>query len=118
VEEGVTRRLFLPDVRGTDRYLRVTWHKDTSTIVFSHWSGDVCVSSTSVSLDEASKLIGLMVSALREAALKPIETPGPTSATGHLLDRLRERFRPRLAQVVKLHDRLRPDRSMRGARGA
>jgi hypothetical protein len=118
VEEGFTRRLFLPDVRGADRYLRVTWHKDTSTIVFSHWHDDVCVSSTQVSLDDASKLIGLIVGALKEAAVRPVETATPTSLTGGLLDRLCERFRPQLAQVVKLRDRLRHDHSMKDKRGA
>lgn len=118
MEEGFTRRLFLPDVRGTDRYLRVTWHKDTSTVVFSHWHGDVCVSSTPVSLDDATKLIGLMVGALKEAALRPLDKASPSASSGGLLDRLRQRFRPQVAQVVKLRDRLRDDRSMRGTRGA
>jgi hypothetical protein len=118
VEEGFSRRVFLPDARGANRYLRVTWHKDTATVVFSHWQDDVCVSSTPVSLDDAANLIGLIVVALREAALIPIETATRTSPTGSLLYRLRERFRPQLAQVVKLHGRLRHDRSMRDIRGA
>lgn len=118
MEEGFTRRLFLPDVRGAERYLRVTWHKDTSTVVFSHWHGDVCVSSTPVSLEDASKLVGLVVGALKEAALGPLERATPTAVSRGLLDRLRHRFRPQLAQVVKLRDRLREDRSMRGRRGA
>jgi hypothetical protein len=118
VEEGFTRRLFLPDVRGADRYLRVTWHKDSSTVVFSHWHNDVCVSSTPVSLEDATKLIALMVGALKEAALRPVQQSAPTSVPGGLLDRLRLRLRPQVAQVVKLHDRLRQDRSMRGKLGA
>ena len=96
----------------------MTWHKDTSTLVFSHWQDDVCVSSTPVSLDDASKLIGLMVGALKEAALRPVEKSTPTSAPGGLLDRLRQRFGPQLAQVIKLHDRLRRDRSMTGTHGS
>lgn len=118
VEEGFTRRLFLPDVRGADRYLRVTWHRDTSTVVFSHWHGDVCVSSMPVSLEEASKLIGLLVAGLKEAALRPVETAMSSSLAGGLLDRLRERFRPQLAQVVKLQDHLRHDRWTKDTRGA
>lgn len=118
VEEGYTRRLFLPDVRGAGRYLRVTWHRDTSTVVFSHWQGDVCVSSTAVALDEASKLVGLIVGALKETALRPIEAAKPTSSNGGVLLRLRERLRPQVAQVVKLHDRLRTERSRSDRRGA
>jgi hypothetical protein len=71
-----------------------------------------------VSLDEASKLIGLLVGGLKEAALRPVETARSSSLTGSLLDRIRERFRPQLAQVVKLQDRLRHDRSTRDTRGA
>lgn len=118
MEEGFTRRLFLPDVRGTDRYLRVTWHKDTSTVVFSHWHADVCVSSTPISLEDATKLIGLMVGALKEAALRPVESALPKVGSGGLLDWVRQRFQPQTAQVVKLRDRIRDDRSMRGTRGA
>ena len=118
MEEGFHRRLFLPDVRGPHRYLRVTWHKEISTVVWSIWQDDVCVASTAVSLEDASTLIGLIVGALREAALRPVEVATPTPLPGGLLNRLRERFRPQLAQVVKLHDRLRLDRSVRESGGA
>lgn len=107
-----------PRCPGADRYLRVTWHKDTSTVVFSHWQGDVCVSSTPVSLGDATKLIGLMVGALKEVALRPMETAASAPVSGGLFDRLRQRFKPGLAQVVKLHDRIRQDRSVRGSSGA
>ena len=111
MEEGFSRRLFLPDVRGEERYLRVTWHRDSSTIVFSHWRGDVCVASTPISLNDASRLIGLVVGALKEAAY-PTKTESqrqptePTIARG-LLGFLRRRLRPQLAQVVRLPDRRR-----------
>lgn len=118
MEEGFSRRLVLPDVRGADRYLRATWHKETSTIVFSHWHEDVCVSSTPVSLEEATKLIAMMVGAWQEAALRPAETAATARPPGGLLDRLQRRLRPQLAEVVKLADRLRPDRPSQGSRGA
>lgn len=118
VEEGFSRRLVLPDVGGANRYLRATWHEETSTIVFSHWHEDVCVSSTPVSLVEATKLIGMMVGAWQEAALRPGETATTPPPPGGLLDRLQQRLRPQLAEVVKLADRLRPDRPSRGSRGA
>jgi len=54
-------RVFLADVRGGDQYLRTTWHPDSSTIVFSHWNGEVCLASTPVALTDSTKLIDLMV---------------------------------------------------------
>ena len=68
VEEGRTRTVFLGDARDTERYLRVTWHPDSSTVVFSHWNGQVCAASTPVELADASQLVELLVGALREAA--------------------------------------------------
>ena len=64
VEEGFDRRLFIPDRRGSGRYLRVTWHRDSATIVLSHWQDDVCLASTPVSLDDAAGLVRLVNGAL------------------------------------------------------
>jgi hypothetical protein len=113
VEENFTHRLFLPDLRGSHRYLRVTWHKETSTIVVSHWRDDVCIASTPVLLEDATKLIGLIVAALKESATSPTAVPGSGLSTQPrgVLGRLRERFRPQFAPVVALHDRLRHERS-------
>jgi len=120
VEEGIARRLFLPDVRGPHRYLRVTWHKETSTIVLSHWQDDVCVASTPISLQDATQLIGMIVGALKEAAVHPVEVPRPPSSVQPrgVLGRLRERFRPQAAQVVALPHRLRQERPADTSRGA
>lgn len=111
MEEGFARRVFLPDVRGPDRYLRVTWHRETSTIVLSHWERDICVASTPVSLPDATQLIGMIVGALKEAAARPASLVHPPS----LLSRLRERFRPQMAQIVALPDRLKQGRSAEGS---
>jgi hypothetical protein len=112
VEEGFNRRLFIPDVRGSHRYLRVTWHKETSTIVLSHWQDDVCLASTPVSLQDATKLIGLIVGALKDAAASSGAVPeaGLSAQPPGVLGRFRQRFRPQLAQVIALHDRLRSER--------
>lgn len=120
MEEGVTRRLFLPDARGSHRYLRVTWHKETSTIVLSHWQDEVCVASTPVPLEDATKLIGLIVGALKEAATSPraVRGSGLSTQPEGVLRRLRERFRPQLAQVIALHDRLRQEHSANQPKGA
>ena len=120
MEEGFTHRLFLSDVRGSRRYLRVTWHKETSTIVLSHWRDDVCLASTPVSLEDATKLIGLIVGALKEAAISPSGASGSDlqAPPVGILDRLRGRLRPQLAQVIALHDRLRHERSAGKSRSA
>jgi hypothetical protein len=68
VEASKTRTVVLGDVRGGDRFLRVTWHPGFSTIVFSHWSGSVCTASTPVRLAEASRVIELLVGALPDLA--------------------------------------------------
>lgn len=121
MEEGGPRRLFMTDARGPDRYLRVTWHKETSTIVFSHWQDDVCVASTPVALKDASRLIGLLVDALKDSAFRSADlpdAPASRSSGGGLLYRLRAWLRPQLAQVVTLHDRSHHGPSSRESTGA
>ena len=117
VEEEFSRRLFLSDARGPHRYLRVTWHRETSTIVLSHWQDDVCLASTPVSLEDATRLIGLIVGALKESAARSAVMPAATGATPGLFERLRTRFRPQLAQVIELQNRLRHRRSSDEATG-
>ncbi len=104
MEEKRGRSLTLTDARGGDRFLRVTWHPGSSTLVFSHWTGTVCTASTPVKLPEASKIVDLVVSSLRdvaEAVPTPVAPSGP-----RLLDRLLKRARPPLAAVFRLPQRL------------
>ncbi len=110
--ERVVRRLFLADRRGGDRYLRVTWHRDTSTVVLSHWEGDVCLASTPLSLSDASQMIGILVEALREAAMAAErEATGQVVETGRrrnpILGRIRATMDPKLAEIVQLAQRKR-----------
>lgn len=72
MEEGYTRRIYLPDVRGRERYLRVTWHRDSSTLVWSQWQGDRCVASTRVSLADSLPLAELILDALEGTAPPPL----------------------------------------------
>jgi len=99
-----TQRVYLPDVRGNDKYLRATWHPDTQAVVLSHWVDDVCVASTPVGVAELSTLIGLLVGALQDSATRPVVVPPvpPTSWTSTTLGRIRQRFQPKLAQVIAL----------------
>ena len=105
------RRLFLADKRGGDRYLRVTWHRDTSTLVLSHWDRDICLASTPISLADGSRLIGLVVGALREVASEHERTgaddPPGASAVIRLPGWIKRTLRPRLADVVELAQRSR-----------
>jgi hypothetical protein len=107
VAETPPNRVFLTDVRGNDLYLRATWHPESSTIVFSHWNGEVCVASTPVALTDCADLIGLMVrslAAVAERRLPVIEPPRPPS----VVDRLKGRLRPRLAEVIDASARFLP----------
>ena len=91
----------MPDCRGVDRHLQVTWHPDTSTVVFSHWAGDVCTASTPVALRDATEVVNVLVRALAEAASRPVATTLAVRRLGsNSLLRLRDRLRPRLAEVV------------------
>jgi hypothetical protein len=92
-------RVFLSDVRGGDQYLRVTWHPDSSTIVFSHWMGELCLASTPVALTEAGKLIDLQVRALSEVARRHV-TPAALPKPPRFSPRVRNHFRPKLADVI------------------
>jgi hypothetical protein len=68
VEEGYTTTALLGDARDPERCLRVTWHPDSATVVFSFWNGPVCAASTPVELSDASRLVDLLVHARRETA--------------------------------------------------
>lgn len=54
----------VPDRRPGDRCLRVTWHPDRSTVVFSHWVEGLCVASTQVSLHDAEAVLAFLASSL------------------------------------------------------
>ncbi len=89
----------LPDSRGAERHLRVTWHPATETVVFSHWTGPVCTASTPVHLADASRVIELLVGALRTSAGdSTADRQSDRIGTG-ALQRLLDRFRPDPASI-------------------
>jgi hypothetical protein len=100
-------RIFLADRRGGDQYLRATWHSESSTIVFSHWVGEVCMASTPVALTEATKLIDLQVRALSEVAQQRVSPSFPEQRLT-VFERLRRRVRPKLAEVIDASTRFLP----------
>jgi hypothetical protein len=56
--------VLIEDVRGGDRFLRVTLHRDGGVIVVSHWEGDECVAATRIPIAAAPELIELLQNAL------------------------------------------------------
>jgi hypothetical protein len=52
------------DVRDEGRSLRLSWHRDSDTFVFSLWRGDRCSGSFQLAVADAPQLIHAMVSAL------------------------------------------------------
>jgi hypothetical protein len=115
VADAPPNRVFLPDVRGGDQYLRATWHPESATIVFSHWNGEVCMASTPVALSDCTELIALQVRSLSQAAgrqLAPVAAPQPAGA----MDRLRTLLRPRMAEVIDATARFLPKSKNDGRR--
>ncbi len=105
-------RVFLPDVRGGDQYLRATWHPESATIVFSHWSGEVCVASTPVALTDCTELIELQIRSLSQVAdrrLAPVSAPKGKPKPPGTMDRLRTLVRPKLAEVIDATARFLPN---------
>ena len=104
-------RVFLPDVRGGDQYLRATWHPESATMVFSHWSGEVCMASTPVALTDCTELIELQIRSLSQVAdrrLAPVSAPMPKPQPPGKMDRLRTLVRPKLAEVIDATARFLP----------
>lgn len=105
--EGSQTRVLIEDSRGAGRHLRVSWHPAASTIVFSHWTGDVCTASTPVKLTDAAKVIGLLVGALADAASASVEVTKSSRPGAGLRHRLIGLLRPRVAEIVDATARFR-----------
>jgi hypothetical protein len=106
VEEGKTRTVAIDDVRGNERWLRVTWHPDTQTVVFSHWNGEVCSASTPVRLADATKVAELVLRALREAVDRQPNSSSPAQTQRRdWFEKLRRAARPQMAKVMALRHR-------------
>jgi hypothetical protein len=107
VAEAPPNRVFLPDVRGGDQYLRATWHPESATVVFSHWNGEVCMASTPVALTDCTELIELQVRALSQVADRQL-APHATPASPRTMGRLRTLLRPKMAEVIDATARFLP----------
>jgi hypothetical protein len=98
--------LVLRDQRGDQRYLRMSWHQQTRSVVVSHWVDGACMATTRVALADIPKLTTFLVHALHNASsAPPTVTVGP-SGTVELLTSLLHL--DRAATWAKAHaDRLR-----------
>jgi hypothetical protein len=102
-------RVFLADIRGGDQYLRATWHAESDTVVFSHWSGEVCLASTPLALTDSAQLVDLLVRALADTAGRRIPAvPASPPRSPGLAERIRRAIRPRLAEVIDASARFLP----------
>jgi hypothetical protein len=108
VADAPPNRVFLPDVRGGDQYLRATWHPESATIVFSHWSGELCMASTPVALTDCVELIELQVRSLSQLAERRLAPAAAAPIPPGTMDRLRSLLRPKLADVVDATARFLP----------
>ena len=107
MEECKTRTVAIGDVRGNERWLRVTWHPDTQTVVFSHWNGEVCSASTPVRLGDATKVMELVLRALRDAVERNVSSAAKAPQRDWF-QKLRRAARPQMAKVMALRHRSTP----------
>jgi hypothetical protein len=66
--EGPTRRTLLPDARGVERFLRVSWHPDARQFVISTWVGEECVGTVRLVADAAAELVTVLSQGLADSA--------------------------------------------------
>ena len=54
----------LPDARGGDRWMRVTWHDEADLVVLSLWRDDACVATFRLTPEQVPQLVNDLVSGL------------------------------------------------------
>jgi hypothetical protein len=67
--------VFVPDSRGVDQFLRVTWHDDARQFVLSVWQGELCVAAVRIGAHDAPELVRILVDGLADAAEKAAGSP-------------------------------------------
>jgi hypothetical protein len=60
------------DARGDGRAMRVTWHQEVGTVVFSLWRGDTCTGSFRLSADDVPALLAMLAGGLATALDQPV----------------------------------------------
>jgi hypothetical protein len=64
------------DVRGDDRTMRVSYHRDREVVVVSLWAGAACRGSFRLAADDAGRLVALLSDIVSSAGVT--ETPDDT----------------------------------------
>ena len=64
------------DSRGSDRAMKVTWHREAGLVVLSLWRGNVCTGSFRLTVDEVPELVALLRAGLDRAYAEARELPG------------------------------------------
>jgi hypothetical protein len=72
------------DARGEARTLRVSWHHDVGTVVFSLWRGAVCSGSFRLPADDVPALLAVLAGGLADVPAQSLaDRPGqPVGAAG------------------------------------
>ena len=60
------RGRWLPDARGGDRALRVSWHADEGCAVLSVWRGGTCTGTARLAAGEVAELVAALADGLAE----------------------------------------------------
>lgn len=100
----------VPDQRGMEDRLRMSWHAERRMLVVSHWRGALCVATTPVDVAALPGMIRLMARALEETVpVSPVVPPPPTvqSVRRDATTLLRTRLRPYLGAIAELTARTR-----------
>ena len=64
-------RVFVPDSRGDEFFLRVTYHENERLFVVSTWEHDRCTAAIRIPVEAAPDLVTLLVNGLASAAGAP-----------------------------------------------
>ena len=63
-----TSGCWVPDARGADRMLRVSWHHEADVAVLSFWRGDTCAGTARIERAAVPELVAALVAGLAEQA--------------------------------------------------
>jgi len=100
---AMARRIYVPDVRGHDSYLRMTWHAEQRVVVVSQWDGPVCTAATRLDVADTPEIISFLAGTLGDAAtVRPAETVEVTTSPEPWWRRWTARWRRPQAKVVAM----------------
>jgi hypothetical protein len=101
------RRQWFTDARDDGRRMELSWHADEALMIVSLWHGSVCRATFRMPVEQAPALIQTLADALGDA-VQPRSSASPTGKRSTLLERVRQRLRKHVAEIITLAER--PDR--------